>query len=43
MRGVDKMDTEGKSQEGKTGNLEGGLGERKGLMGVEKIMVLDGG
>ena len=43
MNGVDKMDTEGNSKEGK---LEGGgvgvrLGE--GLTRVEKIMVLDWG
>ena len=41
MHGVDKMYTEANSQEAKTGKLERGW--RWGLMGVEKIMVLDGG
>ena len=43
MHGVDKMDTEANNQEGKTGSLEGvGLSGR-GIMGVQKIMVFDGG
>ena len=41
---VDKINTEGNSHEGKTGNLEGGglVGE-DGFTRVERIMVLDGG
>jgi len=39
MHGVDKMETEGNSQEGKMNNLEGGGIE--GLARVERIMVLD--
>ena len=38
--GVDKMDTEANSQEGKTGNLKRG-GPGLVRAGVEKIMFLD--
>ena len=41
MQEVDKIEMEANSQEGKTGNLWG-MGQG-GLMGQEKINVLDGG
>ena len=41
MHGIDKMDTEGNSQKGKTVNLKGGgLGDRGEVTGVENIMDL---